>query len=436
MTKKVSKILSVFAAAAVMFGATFSYAGDEKTILETAVESNSFMRLVALVKNADLIDTLQGDGPFTLFAPSDEAFAKLPEGAFETLLKPQNRDKLVSILTYHVVPGRVLSPEVVNLDEAVTVNGQRLKISASKQGVQVDNANVVATDIQCSNGVIHVIDSVIFPAEKVNSDKSTSIDPRTRIQLAVAEGSVLFNHGYHEGCVEAYLTAMRDLLEREAGISDEQKESMRSTLSKVEHASNPIAKSWVLRHGMEDVYYSLPASTKSKEVAVTSDSVELLQTDKALLQQWYTVNDGVMGGKSEGNVRVNDRGNIEFFGNLSLRNNGGFASTRTKPQELDIEEGDTLVARVRGDGREYAMNIYDDTRRMAFSFRAPVKTVKGELIDVRIPLNDFYATSFGRRVGNAKLNASKVNSVGFILADKQPGPFRLEVESIQVEKAQ
>jgi uncharacterized surface protein with fasciclin (FAS1) repeats len=132
-------------------------------IVETAVSAGNFTTLVAAVKAAGLVDVLKGDGPFTVFAPTDEAFAKLPKGTVEGLLK--DTDKLSAILTYHVVSGKVTAADVVKLDKAATVNGQTVKITASDNGVMVDNANVVKTDIVCSNGVIHVIDQVILPKE-------------------------------------------------------------------------------------------------------------------------------------------------------------------------------------------------------------------------------------------------------------------------------
>ena len=132
-------------------------------IVDTAVEAGSFKTLAAALKAADLIKTLKGEGPFTVFAPTDAAFAKLPEGTLEDLLKPENKKKLQAILTYHVVPGRVLAEDVTKLSTAETVNGQSLSIRASKSGVMVDDAKVVKTDIACSNGVIHVIDTVMLP---------------------------------------------------------------------------------------------------------------------------------------------------------------------------------------------------------------------------------------------------------------------------------
>lgn len=135
-------------------------AGD---IVDTAVENGSFKTLVAAVKAAGLVDALKGEGPFTVFAPTDEAFGKLPKGTVESLLKPENKDQLVAILTYHAVAGRVPASQVVGLTGATTLNGQRVDISTA-DGVKVDGANVVATDVECSNGIIHVIDSVILPA--------------------------------------------------------------------------------------------------------------------------------------------------------------------------------------------------------------------------------------------------------------------------------
>jgi transforming growth factor-beta-induced protein len=139
---------------------------ESRDIVDTAVSAGSFKTLVAAVKAAGLVDTLKGKGPFTVFAPTDEAFAKLPKGTVESLLKPENKAKLQSILTYHVVPGKVMASDVVKLTGAVTVQGQKIDIATADGKVTVDSANVVKTDIVCSNGVIHVIDSVILPADK------------------------------------------------------------------------------------------------------------------------------------------------------------------------------------------------------------------------------------------------------------------------------
>jgi len=134
-----------------------------KDIVDTAVAAGNFKTLATALTAADLVETLKGKGPFTVFAPTDEAFAKLPKGTVEDLLKPENKEKLAGILTYHVVAGRVMAADVVKLTEATTVQGSKVSIKVTDGKVTVDAANVVKTDIGCSNGVIHVIDAVILP---------------------------------------------------------------------------------------------------------------------------------------------------------------------------------------------------------------------------------------------------------------------------------
>ena len=134
---------------------------ENENIVQTAIGAGQFKTLVAAVKAAGLVETLSGPGPFTVFAPTDEAFAKLPEGTVEALLK--DKEKLKAILTYHVVSGNVMASDVVKLSSAKTVNGQEVTIMVKDGKVMVDNATVIKTDIKCSNGVIHVIDTVIIP---------------------------------------------------------------------------------------------------------------------------------------------------------------------------------------------------------------------------------------------------------------------------------
>ncbi len=135
----------------------------KKDIVDTAVAAGNFKTLTAALQAAGLVDTLKGPGPFTVFAPTDEAFAKLPAGTVDNLLKPENHDKLVAILTYHVVPGKVMAKDVVKMNEAKTVDGKEVKIMTMDGKVMVNNATVVKADIVCSNGVIHAIDTVLLP---------------------------------------------------------------------------------------------------------------------------------------------------------------------------------------------------------------------------------------------------------------------------------
>lgn len=158
------KIVS-FALATWMSVASMSAFGFEKNIVDTAVEAGKFKTLAAALGAAGLVDAVKGPGPFTVFAPTDEAFAKLPKGTVETLLKPENKDKLKAILTYHVVPGKVMAKDVLGLKGAKSLNGQRIDVKVDGGKVMVDGAKVLTTDIACTNGVIHVIDSVILPSE-------------------------------------------------------------------------------------------------------------------------------------------------------------------------------------------------------------------------------------------------------------------------------
>lgn len=151
---------------------------------------------------------------------------------------------------------------------------------------------------------------------------------------------------------------------------------------------------------------------------------------------WKTVNDGVMGGISDGRFKITQEGALDFFGSLSLENNGGFASVRTRKAKLDFQSGDILVARVRGDGRQYAWNLYVPSWRIAFAWRAFFNTKKDEWVEIRTPLAAFRATSFGREMKNRRLDPAKVNGLGIILADKQAGPFQLEVDWIGVERSE
>lgn len=181
-SRKATKMLSTLSLAAALFllAAPGSYAhcgacgtdskqtshSHAKDIVDTAVSAGSFNTLVTAVKAAGLADALKGEGPFTVFAPTDEAFAKLPAGTVESLLQPENRDRLVSILTYHVVSGKVASKQAVKLDFAGTLNGQRANLEYKNKTLRIDGAKVVSADIEASNGIIHVIDSVILPADK------------------------------------------------------------------------------------------------------------------------------------------------------------------------------------------------------------------------------------------------------------------------------
>lgn len=157
--------LPAVAAIAMMAFSTQAFAGPKKAdIVDTAVKAGKFKTLATALTKAGLVEALKGKGPFTVFAPTDEAFAKLPKGTLETLLKPENKPLLTAILTYHVVPGKVTANQVVKLNHAKTLNGQQIDIKVKKGSVHIDGAKVIAPDVMASNGVIHVVDTVILPS--------------------------------------------------------------------------------------------------------------------------------------------------------------------------------------------------------------------------------------------------------------------------------
>ncbi|MGI9430442.1 MAG: fasciclin domain-containing protein [Bythopirellula sp.] len=160
-------------------------------IVDIAASAGTFKTLVAAVQAAELVDTLKGEGPFTVFAPTDEAFAALPEGTVEELLKPENKAKLQAVLTYHVVPGKVVAKDVVKLSGATTAQGQRVDIATTKDSVKVDGANIAKTDIHAANGVIHVVDRVLLPADKdLVATASSAESFKTLVAAAQAAGLV------------------------------------------------------------------------------------------------------------------------------------------------------------------------------------------------------------------------------------------------------
>ena len=149
---------------------------------------------------------------------------------------------------------------------------------------------------------------------------------------------------------------------------------------------------------------------------------------------WQAVNDGVMGGVSRGVFGITPAGILEFTGTLSLENNGGFASVRLRPANLGLKPDDSLIIKLKGDGRDYSLNLYTNRPLMAFSYRANFSTKKGEWLEIRAPLANFVATSFGREVTSAgPVNPREVVGIGFMLADKKAGPFKLEIESISAQ---
>ncbi|NIP25393.1 MAG: hypothetical protein GWN67_07650 [Phycisphaerae bacterium] len=222
-----------------------------KDIVDTAVAAGKFKTLVAAVKAAGLVDSLKSKGPLTVFAPTDEAFVRLPEGTVEELLQPENRDKLIAVLSYHVVSGKIL----LSAQSPETLQGQSLNIKTAGS-FEVNGANVVASDIVTSNGVIHVIDNVLLPpVAKITPSQSA----REVIELAIRRGVPLFNAGQPSACVAIYEVAADSLLKSHTkALSDDDVSVLQDALRKVRSGGEDSRqKAWTLRRALDAVYESL-----------------------------------------------------------------------------------------------------------------------------------------------------------------------------------
>lgn len=231
----------------------------QQDIVRTARGAGQFATLLAAVDTAGLTATLQGRGPFTVFAPTDEAFRALPTGTVESLLKPENREQLKALLLYHVVPGRVSAATARTLDGAATVEGRRIRIRTSGASLRINEATVVSADVNASNGVIHVIDQVLMPPAASSSTRMTtsrgteSVNTRARalIDLAIQRGAPLFNAGQPQATVALYELAARAVLALERVGTDVTRPLERG-LQEAERVTSADDRAWTLRRALDD----------------------------------------------------------------------------------------------------------------------------------------------------------------------------------------
>lgn len=218
------------------------------TIPEIAKDSGTFEILLAAAKAAGLADVLGSTGPFTVFAPTDEAFEKLSKGTVEMLLKPENKSKLVDILKYHVIPGRVYSERVLESKALKTLQGSPASVSLKDGSPRIEQAKILKTDIDATNGVIHVIDSVIIPPP-------ANTNTQRKLTEAIAEGVPLFNAGHHAECAEIYRNTMNELMS--TSLPNTMKQHMSSVIRKADNTQCVTEKAWILRRGIDQMYEQL-----------------------------------------------------------------------------------------------------------------------------------------------------------------------------------
>ena len=227
---------------------------ESKTIPEVAAGAEQFGTLLAAAKAAGLVGALSGEGPLTVFAPTDAAFAALPEGTVESLLEPSNKAKLAAILKYHVVSGRVYSEAALDAGTAPTLQGSTVSIAVTDGKARVNDSNLVATDIDASNGVIHVIDKVLLPPEK----KSTASNPRHMIEVAIAEGAPLYNAGHACACADRYMQTVHQLLESSGDRMDTHvRQTLMTAANSAKHTSCADTRAWTLRRALDSTYHSM-----------------------------------------------------------------------------------------------------------------------------------------------------------------------------------
>ncbi len=221
-------------------------------IAGVAKRAGQFNTLLAAVDAAGLNNVLTGKSPVTVLAPTDAAFKALPKGTVESLLKPENKTKLQSILSLHVVKGAVSAGDALNAGSAKSVSGGGLEFGISDGTLQVNGTTIVKTDIQCDNGVIHVIDAVLLPAEKKTSHKS-AMSAAKRIEAAVKKGVPVFNHGDHGRCADIYAECMQALV-KDSGLSASTRERLTQIVNKASKTHCDTTRAWMLRGGLDHAY--------------------------------------------------------------------------------------------------------------------------------------------------------------------------------------
>lgn len=255
--------LAVSTALLLQLAAVPALRAQHADIVRTARDAGQFATLLAAVDAAGLTGTLRGDGPFTVFAPTDEAFRRLPGGTVDELLRPENRDRLKAILLYHVVPGRVSAQQARNISRATTVEGSELRLRTDANALRVDGATVVKADVGASNGVIHVIDAVLMPREAARGTAragdfgrggsgTAGQSARGLIALAIARGVPLYNNGMPAATIAIYEVAARGVLAQQAGIPVAARTRLEDGLREADRTREEDDRAWVLRRALDD----------------------------------------------------------------------------------------------------------------------------------------------------------------------------------------
>jgi hypothetical protein len=321
-------------------------------------------------------------------------------------------------------------------------------VTLSKGVLTVNGVRVINNDIQASNGVIHVIDSVLLPTpQKKPVDAVLGL-----LELAIERGVPLFNDGQQAACASVYEVAARAIADRPEGLPRGAVDSLRKALTTVGRSGDAVENAWTLRRAMDQAMRELIRVSSEESAEMTPGSNLKTGSDRkagsdlkdsfdlktvfdfdGTSHDWFTVNDDVMGGISRAACRPTDRGTALFKGALSLENNGGFATIRSPGRDMDLDDYDGLVLRVRGDGRTYGFSaLPSSSRREINNWRAEFTTKRGEWMEVVVPFDSLTHTVMGRRFPRSgSLPPSRLRSIAFSISDKNETPFELEIDWVK-----
>lgn len=397
--------------------------GDGETLLELAAGSEQLTTLVAAVEAAGLSEALAGEGPLTVFAPTNEAFAALGEETLKELLSESGRPRLQRILQHHVIAGALTSGDVVGADQLGTLAGTSLEPKISEGRATVSGAALQVVDLRATNGVVHVIDRVLLPPADLTA-------AQTLLTLAIGRGAQLFNDGDHAACCAVYATALDALrLGSGFGITEPQREVIRGLMEQAETAGTKRKVAWAYRAIIDAAYRGELPTSAPEAAPKPAPGLIFGFEDPAQVDAWRIVLDGVMGGLSTGKARQGD-GSLIFAGETSLENNGGFSSMRCALPAGALDGADSFRLRVKGDGRTYIFGARSSSRASGASFWSRFDTVAGEWQTIDVKIEDMERTFFGRPVGG-RITPDQVKAIEFYIYDKKAGPFRLEIDEIR-----
>ncbi|MGA1517953.1 MAG: CIA30 family protein [Phycisphaerales bacterium] len=403
-----------------------------------AVASGRLDTLVAAVTAAELVDAIGGEGPFTVFAPTDEAFARLPEGTSAALLEPRNRATLVRILKHHVVPGRLTAADLVGRDSVETLAGTPLELEVTRGRLLVADAVVETADVTASNGVVHLIDRVLMPPAEV-------APLMTLLENAVDRGAPLFNDGNPAACAAVYATALEAAVLVEGfGIESSARRRIATRLAEIDSMSDAREQAWAYRRIIDSLVAAVqqgqiasqptPAAVPVAANKAAAGRMIFAFDDASEVRRWFTVLDGVMGGLSTGRIAAGS-GTLVFDGATSLENNGGFSSMRVDLADGLFDGFDAVKLRVKGDGREYRLGAKAGRGAGAGGYWAPFATEKNRWIEVVVPVAELERHFMGQRLPG-RLDPADLKSLEFYIYDKKAGPFRLEIDTIEAVRLQ